>query len=112
MSGSPVTIAVSASTDAGGSEQIGFFHAQYSTDGGATWTAFCFQESAGPRATRAVTFVAGPAGTKAMVRVRIAFRGGVAGDVDYLGKPIVWKESWDKWVEPPAKSAVIRIEAP
>src|SRR5690349_14247884 len=35
--GSPVKIVIFASTDAGGGEKIGFFHAEYSLNQGKTW---------------------------------------------------------------------------
>ena len=111
VTGSPVTVSVAVSTTTGSNEQIGFLHAQYSINGGATWVAFCFQEKLGPRATRSATIVAGPGGSKIIVRVRVAFRGGKAGDVDFAGNPIDWADSWDKWDEPPAKSATIAVEA-
>ncbi|MBI2497026.1 MAG: hypothetical protein HYV75_03580 [Opitutae bacterium] len=110
--GSKVTVPVLARTDAGNGEQIGFFHAEYSTDGGKTWTGFCYEETAGVTATRLATFTAGPAGSKARVRVRIAFRGGVAGDVDFNGAALKWKDSWEKWQSPPAKISTISVVAP
>jgi hypothetical protein len=112
ISGDPVSISVAASTDAGGGEQIGFFHAEYSTDGGANWTPISFKASDGTSATHSVKFTAGAAGSKVIVRVRIAFRGGKAGDVDFTGKPIEWETSWSKWERPPAKFSQITIVAP
>lgn len=110
--GSKVTVSVLARTDAGNGEQIGFFHAEYSTDGGRTWTGFCYEEKAGVTATRLATFTAGPTGSTARVRVRIAFRGGLAGDVDYNGAALKWKDSWEKWQSPPAKFTTISVVAP
>lgn len=107
--GSKVTVSTLVSTDAGNGEQIGFFHAEYSVDGGKTWTGYCYEETAGARATRNVTFPVGPAGSKALVRVRIAFRGGQAGDVDFNGAALKWKDSWEKWASPPAKIATITV---
>ena len=109
--GSKLTIPVLASTDAGGGEHIGFFHAEFSTDGGKTWTAICYEEKAGPKATRFARLIAGGAGSKILVRVRIAFRGGAAGDVDYKGAAIDWTIAWENWQVPPAKIATISVVA-
>ena len=103
IAGSKVTVSIHARTDAGGGEHIGFFHAEYSTDSGKTWTAFCYEEKAGSMMTRQTSFTAGAAGITARVRVRIAFRGGQAGDVDFNGAALNWADSWGKWSEPPAK---------
>ena len=111
VSGSAVTVAVSASTNIGSNEQIGFIHSDYSVDGGVTWTAISYATNAGTKSTRTATFTAGAAGSKVMIRMKVAFRGGLAGDVDYTGKPIAWDGSWAKWQEPPAKNATIAIVA-
>lgn len=108
--GSSVHVIVTAGTDATDAEQIGFFQAEYSIDGGRTW-APVYAEKVGRAATRAVDFVAGVEGSLALVRARIAFRGGKAGDVDFSGKPIVWAGSWSKWEVPPAKSITINVAA-
>lgn len=102
--GQTFSVSTSASTDAGGGEQIGFYHAQYSTDGGTNWTWFAGDVNAGASATRNATITAGAAGSTIMIRVRIAFRGGSAGDVDYAGGAINWEGSWDAWQTPPTKS--------
>jgi hypothetical protein len=109
--GSKIDITITASTDAGGGERIGFLHADYSTDGGATWKGISYATNEGVTATHSATFTVGAAGSKALVRVRVAFRGGKAGDVDLTGKPIAWETTWSKWQEPPAKSASIAIVA-
>ena len=106
--GTKVNIPVLARTDAKG-EQIGFFHAEYSTDGGKTWTGFCYEQNAGASATRNAIFTVGAAGTKSLVRVRIAFRGGPAGDVDFNGAALKWKDTWEKWQSPPAKILTINV---
>ena len=111
VAGTEVSLSVIASTDAGGGEQIGFFHAEYSTDAGATWKSISYAKNEGPSATHSAKFTAGSAGSKAIVRVRIAFRGGKGGDVDFNGKLIEWDTTWAKWSEPPAKSATIAIIA-
>lgn len=106
--GRPVTVVVRASTDAEG-EQVGFLHAEYSVDNGRTWTAFCYEKDVGSSVVRTTTVAAGGAGSTVMVRARAAYRGGTAGDVDYRGKPIEWDEAWQKWAEPPARSAVTKV---
>lgn len=108
--GTSVQVIVAASTDATDGEQIGFFHPEYSTDGGRTWVPV-YAEKVGRSATRAVNFMAGAEGSKALVRVRIAFRGGKAGDVDFAGTPLAWGGSWGKWETPPAKNASISVTA-
>jgi hypothetical protein len=111
VAGAKVSVSVYASTDAGGGEHIGFFHGEFSTDGGKTWTAFCFEQKLGPTATRIASFTAGSTGSKALVRVRVAYRGGKAGDVDFNGAPINWGETWANWGEPPAKVASLTVGA-
>src|SRR5688572_5096017 len=90
--GSGVTVVVTVSTDATDGEEIGFFHAEFSTDNGKSWTPV-YLEKLGRSASRPVNFQAGADGTTSLVRVRIAFRGGKAGDVDYSGAPIAWEGS-------------------
>lgn len=110
--GSKLSISVFASTNAGGGEQIGFFHGEYSTDGGKTWTGFCYAENVGTAATRIARFTTGDSGSTVLVRVRIAFRGGAAGDVDFNGATISWADTWTNWREPPAKVATTTVIAP
>jgi Neuraminidase (sialidase) len=110
--GSTVSVTVQASTDASDGEQIGFLHADYSTDEGKTWTQFCYAEKSGAELSRKVSFTVNAKGGKAIVRVRVAFRGGVAGDVDYKGGAIQWNDSWQKWRSPPTKYAIIYSPKP
>ena len=110
--GSTVKVSVAVSTDAGNGERIGFLHAEYSIDDGKTWTGFCFEQNAGPTLTRQTTFAVGAAGTRALVRVRVAFRDGQAGDVDFTGAAIKWEDSWAKWQGPPARFAATTVVAP
>ena len=107
-----ISVPVAVSTDAGGGEQIGFIHADFSTDGGKTWTGFCYAENAGPSAKRTANFKTGAAGSKAIVRVRVAFRGGKAGDVDFNGKTLDWSGTWEQWKGPPAKYIIIPVALP
>jgi hypothetical protein len=105
--GSRVSATLSASTDAGDGEQIGFLYAEYSIDEGKTWTQICYAEKSGANLFRPAIFAVNAKGGKAIVRVRVAFRGGLAGDVDYKGDAIQWGDSWQKWRSPPTKYAVI-----
>jgi len=111
VAGSKVMITVTANTDASDGEKIGFFHAEYSVDGGQKWTGFCYDEKLGPNAVRTVSFPVGAKGAQAKIRVLVAFRGGKAGDVDFNGAPIKWDASWKKWESPPARLATIDVAA-
>ena len=107
--GSAVHVSVMAYTDATDGEQIGFLHAEYSLDGGKTWTAICFEEKVGGQFERGTDIQVGAAGTKVLVRTRVAFRGGKAGDVTYKGTPIAWDESWGNYRAPAGKFVVIYV---
>ena len=107
--GSPVHVSVMAETDATDGEQIGFLHSEYSLDGGKTWVAICFEEKAGAQLERGADFQVGASGSKVLVRVRVAFRGGKAGDVTYKGTPIAWDESWANYRAPAGKFVVIYV---
>jgi len=104
-----VSVTLTASTDAP-DEQIGFFQAEYSIDNGKTWVSICYDTNTGTSTRREGTFTAGPSASTALVRVRVGFRN-KTGDVDFAGAPIVWNESWDKWLKPPAKYSRIVILA-
>lgn len=110
QAGTGLHVEVSASTDATDAEQIGFFQAEYSLDNGKTWVPV-YAEKVGRSATRAIDAQAGPAGSTIIVRARIAFRGGKAGDVDFAGTAIAWGASWGKWTSPPAKTVTIAVTA-
>lgn len=112
LAGAKVSVSVEASTNAGGGERVGFFHADYSTDGGTTWTAISYATNEGADTSHTATFKVGAAGSMTLIRVRVAFRGGRAGDVDFSGKKIEWKTSWNEWQKPPAKVFTIRVVAP
>ena len=112
VTGTTINITTYASTDATDGEQIGFFHAEYSTNNGASWTGICFDENTGASTEHSATFKAGPVGSTVIVRLRIAFRGGKAGDVDFNGKEIDWEGSWVKWGQPPAKYSRTPVTAP
>ena len=105
-----VRFTVRASTDAGANERVGFFHIESSIDGGKTWVGQCFEQNMGASAARMYVVKAGAPGTKTMLRARVAFRGGKAGDVDFKGGAIKWQESWTTWGEPPARIATVEIK--
>lgn len=107
--GSQVSVTILASTDAGDGEQVGFVHADYSNDDGKTWTKFCYAEKSGAEFSRQISFPAGARGVKSIVRARVAFRGGKAGDVDYKGGAIQWGDTWEKWRTPPTRFAIIYV---
>jgi len=107
--GSDVEVAVTAATHVGGGERIGFFHGEFSADGGRTWTGFCYEQNQGTEMTRVAHVHAGPAPSRILVRVRVAFRDGAAGDVDYTGAAIRWSATWADWRDPPAKSVAIPV---
>lgn len=109
--GENIHVVVAADTAATDGEQIGFFQAEYSADGGKTWVPV-YAEKVGRALTRAIDFKAGAAGSQAMIRARMAFRGGKSGDVDFAGKPLDWGGTWTKWATPPAKSATIEVRKP
>ena len=108
---SKIKITILASTDARG-EQVGFLHGEYSIDGGKVWTGFCYAENAGSAATRSVSFKVGGVGSQTLVRVRAAYRGGAAGNVDFNGEAIRWTDTWSKWQMPPAKITITTIITP
>lgn len=107
--GTNVVVHLSAATDAGQGEHIGFFHAEYSADGGRTWTPLAMEQKLGRAVLRRIEITAGQAGAL-LVRLRVAFRGGLAGDVDYLGAALRWNSDWNEWRCPPAKLAKIMIK--
>lgn len=104
-----IMVLLAVTTNAGGGEQVGFIHADYSIDGGTTWIGFCYAQNVGPTTKQAATFKTGLVGSKAVVRVRVAFRGGRAGDVDFNGKAIDWSGTWELWRGPPAKYVIIPV---
>lgn len=107
--GREVGVVLQASTDAGQGEQVGFLQAEMSADGGRTWVALCYLQNCGAHVEQRVTLPASPAGTTLRLRVRAAFRGGLAGDVDFSGAAIRWHDSWDEWRDPPAKQVSIPV---
>ena len=108
-SGDKLEVLISASTDVPDGERIGFLHSEFSLDGGKTWNSFTFEEKLGRSASRTLGLTAGAAGTKVIVRARVAFRGGASGDVDFKGSPILWGTTWEKWLTPPARNQIIYV---
>lgn len=111
VAGGELKVAISASTDAGQGEQVGFLQAEASLDGGKTWTAICYLQKSGEQVVQHISLKPGPAGTTVKLRVRAAFRDGLAGDVDYNGAALRWAGGWKAWQTPPAKHASIAVTA-
>lgn len=109
--GAPVAVMLIASTDAGQGERIGLFQADFSVDDGRTWQGLCYLDNIGPDTRQERTITAGPAGSEVKVRLRVAFRDGLAGDVDYRGAAIRWHAEWARWQDPPAKTVAIPVAA-
>jgi hypothetical protein len=111
VAGSECTVVLSAATNAGQGERIGLLQVDYSLDGGQTWIGLCYLNNieAVTRQDRNIT--AGPAGSTIQVRMRVAFRDGLAGDVAYTGAAILWAGTWEEWREPPATSVTIAVVA-
>lgn len=108
--GSTVSAVITASTSGNAGEQIGFLHAEYSIDGGATWIGICYDQNLGGEASRSVAIKVGAEPSQTLVRAKAAFRGGAAGDVDFQGKPLQWEKSWSTWSVPPAQLAKIEVK--
>lgn len=111
VAGQSFTAVITARTDAGQGEQVGFLHAEWSVDGGKTWKPIFYLERAGPRVTQPASLTPGSAGSTVKLRVRAAFRDGLAGDVDYNGAALRWHESWAEWREPAARHASLVVTA-
>lgn len=110
--GQDLAVTISAGTDAGKGEQVGFLQVEASLDGGRTWTAVCYLQKSGPQVRQSAHLKPGPAGTTVKLRARAAFRDGLAGDVDYNGAAIRWEQSWKDWEEPPARHVNVAVKAP
>lgn len=108
--GQEIKVTISAGSDAGKGEKVGFLQAEVSTDGGKTWTAICYLQNCGPQVEQPASVKSGAAGTSVMLRARAAFREGLAGDVDYTGAAIQWEESWKNWAEPPATHRNVAVK--
>jgi hypothetical protein len=109
IAGTNVELRVKVSTDAGAGEQIGFLHIEVSKDGGQNWTPVIYEQNLGERFESNWQVETGSKGTWTLLRVRAAFRGGVAGDVDYKGAAIKWHDTWAGWQEPPSVHGRIEV---
>lgn len=109
--GSECTVVLSAGTDAGQGERIGLLQVDFSIDGGRTWAGLCYLNNIEAVTRQERNITAGPAGSTIQVRMRVAFRDGLAGDVDFNGAAILWSGTWEKWSEPPATSVTIAVVA-
>jgi hypothetical protein len=107
--GESFLVIVKASTNAGQGERIGFFQLDALLAGEETWTPICYLNNITERHLQEVPLTAGNAGEEIKVRVRVAFRDGLAGDVDYTGAAIRWEDTWENWDVPPAKDTTISI---
>jgi hypothetical protein len=108
--GAACRVVLAAATDAGQGERIGMFQADFSVDGGRTWTGLCYLNDVETATRQEREITAGPVGSTVKVRLRVAFRDGLAGDVDYKGAALRWNGSWGKWTEPPAKSVTVEVK--
>lgn len=109
--GAPFEVGLLARTTAGGGERVGFLHAEITADGGRTWTPLAMEQDLPAEVRRAVRFVAPDAGTL-RVRLRVAFRGGLAGDVDQNGAALRWTTDWVAWRSPPTVVAETMVRPP
>ena len=113
VSGQAFNVSCSATTDQGGNgEQVAYFFAEYSLNGGSAWTAFCYDPTTGSTVNRTIPITAGAAGSTVVVRIMSAYRGGTAGDVDYTGEAMDWGGAWTNWQSPPAKYGYIAVSNP
>lgn len=109
IAGTKVVLSVKVSTDAGAGEQIGFLHVEASKDGGQNWTPVIYEQNLGESFESNWQVETGGKGTWTLLRVRAAFRGGVAGDVDYKGAAIKWHDTWAGWQEPPSLHGRVEV---
>lgn len=109
--GEDLHLVISAGTDAGKGEQVGFLQAEASVDGGKSWKALCYLQNSGAQVAQSASLKAGDAFTTVKVRARAAFRDGLAGDVDFTGAAILWEGSWKAWQTPPAQQLDIAVIA-
>lgn len=108
VAGQTVQVVVAAATSAGHGERIGFFQVEAKLAEDAEWTPLAYLDNLGP-GHRQEFAIAPVRGGELRLRARVAFRDGLAGDVDQSGAAIRWKDRWAHWREPTARHAVIRI---
>lgn len=106
--GTTVQVVVAASTDAGGGERIGFFQVEFQPAEDAEWIPLAYVDNIGTAHRQEFALTADRAGVL-RVRARVAFRDGLAGDVDQSGAAIRWHDTWAEWREPAARHAVVRV---
>ena len=109
--GQPIQIQIRVGTDAGDGERIGFLHVEGSVDGGKTWEPLSYLSNLETIHHNVYNLKAGAVGSSVQIRARVAFRDGLAGDVDYAGQAILWEDTWAKWAEPPARLLTIPVGA-
>ena len=107
--GEDLQVRIAAVTNAGNGEQVGFLQADSSIDGGKTWVALCYLQNTGPKIAQEVTLSTKPGTSAVQVRTRVAFRDGLAGDVDFNGAAIRWQGTWNAWESPPAKWVSVKV---
>ncbi len=103
-----VAVALVAGTKAGAHEQVGLLHVDVSRDGGGTWEGLRYLDNLGAETRQEFSLKMGPVGSVLVLRARVAFRGGLAGDVDVTGAAIRWHDVWADWLEPTTRRGVIR----
>ncbi|MCW5548466.1 MAG: hypothetical protein KIT44_05835 [Opitutaceae bacterium] len=106
--GESLQVVVAAGTSARHGERIGFFQVEAQQPGDAEWVPMIYLDNLGQEYRQEFTLTPVRAG-ELRVRARVAFRDGLAGDVDQTGAAIRWKDRWAHWREPTARHAVIRI---
>lgn len=108
LMGQPLRVVVSASTNAGNGERIGFFQVEYSRETDSEWVPLAYLDNIGETHHQEFILPSDVQG-KLSVRARVAFRDGLAGDVDRAGAAIRWRNAWAEWREPTACLAVIDV---
>lgn len=108
LEGQDLRVVVSASTDAGSGERIGFFHVEYSREADSEWVPLAYLDNIREAHRQEFTLPSDVPG-KVYVRARVAFRDGLAGDVDRAGAAIRWQGAWADWREPTACHATIQV---
>lgn len=106
--GAPLQIVISASTNAGSGERIGFFHVEFSREPDGEWVPLAYMDNIGETQRQEFTLPSDKRG-EVRVRARVAFRDGLAGDVDRSGAAMRWHSAWAKWQEPTACYAIILV---
>lgn len=106
--GTTVSVVVAAATDAGGGERIGFFQVEFRPAEDAEWIPLAYVDNIGTEHRQEFALTAERDGVL-RVRARVAFRDGLAGDVDQSGAAIRWHDTWADWREPAARHAAVWV---